>query len=154
MSYLEDNLKNNENIVEFYRPTIKKPILFSIFIIGVLIIYETIIGVGNEDMVTRIVFIFICSMFCIIYLIISLIIGKFTEYGVTNIRVISKTGILSRDVIEMNLESIESIGLKQTIIDRILQTGSIQISGRGIGDVTFKNVDDPVKIRKTIENRN
>ena len=55
---------------------------------------------------------------------------------------------------EMNLESIESIGLKQTIIDRILQTGSIQISGRGIGDVIFKNVDDPVKIRKTIENRN
>ena len=54
----------------------------------------------------------------------------------------------------MNLKSIESIGLRQGIIDRILQTGTIQISGRGIGDVIFKNVDDPVKIRKTIENRN
>ena len=151
MSYIEDNLKDNENLDELYRPSLKHPIFYSIFIIGGSIIYQNII---YQDIVNIISFIVTISMFCIIYLIYSLILKKFTEYGVTNIRVISKTGIISRNVIEMNLESIESVGLKQNILDRILQTGSIQISGRGTGDVIFKNVDDPVKIRKTIENRN
>jgi uncharacterized membrane protein YdbT with pleckstrin-like domain len=147
MSYIEDNLKKKEKLVELYRPSLKHIILFSIIVIsGSIILY--INGLLDYTEIFPIFMIYM-TFFMIIFLW-----RKSTEYGVTNIRVICKTGIISRDVVEMNLNSIESIGLRQGIIDRILQSGTIQISGRGIGDVIFKNVDDPVKIRKTIENRN
>ena len=52
----------------------------------------------------------------------------------------------------MNLKSIESVNLKQSIIGRIFNYGSINVSGRGSSDVVFKDVDSPVEIRKKIKN--
>ena len=75
-----------------------------------------------------------------------------SEYAITNKRVISKLGLIRRDVEEMNLKSIESVNLKQSIIGRIFNYGSINISGRGSSDVIFKDIDSPVEIRKKIKN--
>ena len=54
----------------------------------------------------------------------------------------------------MNLDSIESINVDQGIVGRILNYGSVKISGRGITAVNFEGIDDPVKIRKLIQNKN
>ena len=53
----------------------------------------------------------------------------------------------------MNLSSIESINVVQGIIGRILNYGSLEISGRGTTAVYFSNIDDPAKVRKLIQNK-
>ena len=76
---------------------------------------------------------------------------RHTELGVTNKRVISKTGIFSRKSEEMKLTSIETVEIDQSILGRMLGYGNIKVSGRGSSDVLFRNVDDPMGVKRAIE---
>lgn len=76
---------------------------------------------------------------------------RHTELGVTNKRVISKTGIISRKSEEMKLTSIETVEIDQSILGRMLGYGNIKVSGRGSSDVLFRNVDDPMGVKRAIE---
>lgn len=76
---------------------------------------------------------------------------RYTELGVTNKRVIYKTGIISRKSEEMKLASIETVEIDQGILGRMLGYGNIHVSGRGISDVVLRNVKDPMAVKRAIE---
>lgn len=73
------------------------------------------------------------------------------EQGVTNKRVILKTGFISRHTEEMKLNSIETVEIRQGIMGRMFGFGTIEVTGRGISDVVFKGVDDPMGVKRRIE---
>ncbi|MFO0441947.1 MAG: PH domain-containing protein, partial [Betaproteobacteria bacterium] len=73
------------------------------------------------------------------------------ELGLTNKRVISKTGIISRRSEEMKLGSIETVEIDQGVLGRILGYGNIRVSGRGISDVVLDKVADPMTVKRAIE---
>jgi len=74
-----------------------------------------------------------------------------TEQGVTNKRVIYKTGIISRKTEEMKLASVETVEITQGIMGRILGYGNIEVTGTGINDLVFKSIDNPMEVKKSIE---
>ncbi|WP_193075607.1 PH domain-containing protein [Pseudomonas sp. FME51] len=76
---------------------------------------------------------------------------KHLEQGVTNKRVILKRGIISRNTEEMKLQSIETVEIEQGIGGRLFGYGTVKITGRGISDVTFKGIDDPMQVKRDIE---
>lgn len=76
---------------------------------------------------------------------------RFTELGVTNKRVIYKTGIISRQSEEMKLKSIETVEISQGAFGRIFGFGNIHVTGRGTSDVVFKAVRDPMAVKRSIE---
>ena len=76
---------------------------------------------------------------------------RHTELGLTNKRVIRKTGIISRKSDEMKLTSIETVEIDQGILGRILGYGNIHVSGRGISDVVLHDVRDPMAVKRAIE---
>lgn len=73
------------------------------------------------------------------------------EQGVTNKRVIFKTGIISRKSEEMKLTSIETVEIDQGIFGRIFGFGNVKVSGRGTSDVLFRTVADPMAVKRAIE---
>jgi uncharacterized membrane protein YdbT with pleckstrin-like domain len=84
-----------------------------------------------------------------LYMIFSI---KFREYGVTNKRIIKKVGIISRNTDEIKNEAVETINIKQGVMARIFGMGDVVITGRGISDIIFKGIDDPMKVKKSLEN--
>jgi len=76
---------------------------------------------------------------------------RFIEQGVTNKRVIFKTGIISRKSEEMKLASIETVEIDQGIFGRMLGFGNVKVSGRGTSDVLFRTVADPMAVKRAIE---
>jgi len=76
---------------------------------------------------------------------------RFTEQGVTNKRVILKKGIISRKTEEMKLTSIETVEIHQGIWGRIFGFGSVKVTGRGISNVVYKGIDDPMAVKRQIE---
>ena len=76
---------------------------------------------------------------------------RYTELGLTNKRVICKTGIISRKSEEMKLTSIETVEIDQGVLGRILGYGNIHVSGRGISDVVLRSVKDPMAVKRAIE---
>lgn len=74
-----------------------------------------------------------------------------TEIGVTNYRLIYKTGIIARNVGEMNLNRVESLHVSQSILGRILNYGQVEVRGMGVGDISLPALHDPLSLRRAIE---
>ena len=77
----------------------------------------------------------------------------FTEYGLTNNRIITKTGIISRSTEEMKLSKIETVEIKQGILGRILGYGNVVISGTGSSNVIIAKVSNPIYVKKKIDSQ-
>ena len=73
------------------------------------------------------------------------------EHGVTNKRVIFKQGIISRQTEEMKLGSIETVEIDQGVWGRLLGFGDIRVTGKGISDVVFRRINDPMDVKRQIE---
>ena len=73
------------------------------------------------------------------------------EQGVTNKRVIFKTGIIGRKSEEMKLTSIETVEIEQGVFGRLFNFGDVKVTGRGISDLVFKRIHDPLAVKRQIE---
>ena len=73
------------------------------------------------------------------------------EQGVTNKRVILKRGIISRKTEEMKVASIETVEIIQGVVGRLFGYGDVKVTGRGISDVLFKKINDPMDVKRKIE---
>ena len=71
-----------------------------------------------------------------------------TELAITNKRVIAKFGLVSRSTIEINLQKIESIQVNQGILGRILNYGSIVVSGAGNPQAPIPGISSPLQFRR------
>lgn len=74
-----------------------------------------------------------------------------TEQGVTTRRVIHKTGFIARLTEEMRLSSVETVEIRQSIAGRLLGFGDVKVTGYGLSDVVFRNIDDPIDVKRRIE---
>ncbi len=75
----------------------------------------------------------------------------FSEFVITNRRIIIKTGIIGRETFEMNLSKIESVNVDQSIMGRILNYESITIIGSGGTKETFHKIAKPLAFRKAFQ---
>lgn len=73
------------------------------------------------------------------------------EQGVTNRRVVRKTGIVSRETTELRLASIETIDLRQSTWGRLLGYGDVVLTGRGETAMIFTRLGDPLAAKRAIE---
>ncbi|MDD3039291.1 PH domain-containing protein [Bacteroides sp.] len=83
------------------------------------------------------------------HLIKSILLKIGTEYIVTNKRVILKSGILSRDALELMLNKCEGMRINQSVMGRIFGFGSILVTTGGVTN-TFRFVANPMKFRNEI----
>ena len=73
-----------------------------------------------------------------------------TEVAVTNLRVIYKTGFIQRRTNEMNMDKVESVQVDQSILGRILDYGTVVITGTGAGLEALPGVAKPIELRNSI----
>jgi len=73
------------------------------------------------------------------------------EQGVTNRRVVRKTGIVSRTTEELRLASIETIDLHQSAWGRMLGFGDVVLTGRGEASMVFARLAAPIEAKRAIE---
>lgn len=66
-----------------------------------------------------------------------------TELAVTNKRVVAKSGIIRRNVIDLSLAKVEGITYHQGILGRIFGYGSILVRGTGVGQVPIPFIAEP-----------
>lgn len=74
-----------------------------------------------------------------------------TEIGLTNKRVVVKTGIISRHTEEMRIGSIETVEIRQSIWGRLLGFGEVHLTGKGTSDLVLRRMADPIEVKRRIE---
>lgn len=76
---------------------------------------------------------------------------RFTEFVLTNERLISRSGVIAKRTKEIPLERINDVTTSQTVLDRILGSGDITLESAGeFGQNTFDDIADPTAVQKEI----
>jgi uncharacterized membrane protein YdbT with pleckstrin-like domain len=74
-----------------------------------------------------------------------------SEFAVTTSRLIFKVGLIARYTTELLLSKVESIGVTQTLLGRVLRYGDITVTGTGGAREVFRRVGDPIGFRNHVQ---
>lgn len=74
-----------------------------------------------------------------------------SEYGVTTKRVLGKTGFIWRESLDIVLAKVEAVRLYQTILGRLLNYGSIEVTGTGGTEEILRYIPNPLQFRNCIQ---
>ena len=90
--------------------------------------------------------------FGVLAIVNAAIAQRTAEMAITNRRVITKTGLISRKTVELNHSKVESFNINQGIMGRIFDFGTVEIRGTGGGHSTIKTIADPLTFRHVAMN--
>ena len=125
MSYIDDSLVEGEKLV--HRARVSWWSQFWLVFLGILTL---VVVVG------------------LVFLIWAWIRVRSTELAITNKRVIAKFGFVKRHTVEINLDKVEALKVEQGVWGRILNFGTIFISGAGTSVAPIPNIADPLVFRR------
>ena len=84
-------------------------------------------------------------------LLIAYIPAASSEFAVTDKRVIIKVGWIQRRTLETMLGKVEGIGVDQTVFGRMLNFGTITVTGTGGTQERFPNIAAPLEFRRQVQ---
>jgi uncharacterized membrane protein YdbT with pleckstrin-like domain len=76
-----------------------------------------------------------------------------TETDVTNLRVVHKTGFITRKTFEISVDKVASVSVDQSILGRILNYGNVIIENMGDDKQTIEMIASPLAFRSNITAR-
>lgn len=145
MGYIERSLISGERLV--YRTRLHWNVLIKPVMWGAVLF-----GAGSVALTTR------YAVAAWVLLPAGLLILLFTytnyfssEFGVTNKRVLIKTGLFGTRSFEILLAKVEGIGVDQTLWQKMLNSGTIVISGTGGSKEKFSQIRGPFEFRKQVQ---
>ena len=84
----------------------------------------------------------------LVFLVMAWIRVHTTELAITNKRVIAKFGFISRNTMEISIQKVESIQVHQSLMGRMLDYGTLVISGTGTSHAPIPSISDPMAFRR------
>jgi uncharacterized membrane protein YdbT with pleckstrin-like domain len=75
---------------------------------------------------------------------------KTTELVLTDRRIITKRGVISRDTVEMNLAKVESVHVDQSLLGRMLNYGDVTVVGTGASLEPLFGIARPLELRRKL----
>ncbi len=149
-SYAESVLGEGERIV--YRAAVSRWKFFLSYLVGGLFLFAALgafITSGNQAGAWHAV---VATLLVIgVVVILSAVIRRqTTELVLTDRRIIMKSGLISRDTVEMNLNKVESLHVNQGLLGRILNYGDVTVVGTGASLEPLRGIARPIELRKKL----
>ncbi|MCU1448516.1 MAG: hypothetical protein JWP02_686 [Acidimicrobiales bacterium] len=146
-SYIDEHLLDGEDVV--YRTSMStRGALFAAYVFAAFGLLFLLLGIAAPAFVAL----------AILFLLIALVIAavrwvqiRFAEFGVTDRRVLIKTGFLNRRSFETILTKVEGIGVQQNLLGKWLDYGTIVVTGTGGSREKFEYISDPFEFRKHVQ---
>jgi uncharacterized membrane protein YdbT with pleckstrin-like domain len=149
MSYLDDHLLAGEQIV--YRARLHWSIFATpIIVIGLGIALAIILRIYQPE------YWYAGAALAGIGLLLAIgpaIRYASSEFAVTDKRVVAKLGFIERESLETLLSKVEAIGVDQGIVGRMLDYGTITITGTGGTEESFPRIAAPLELRRQIQSQ-
>jgi uncharacterized membrane protein YdbT with pleckstrin-like domain len=143
VSYIDETLLPDEHVV--YRTSLHgiiflRPVFVILVGLVLLIAFRTVPLVGAPVLLLGVLLLFA-----------PLVAYWSTELGVTNKRMIVKVGFIRRRTLELLLRQVEALSVDQSLSGRMLDYGTITLSGTGGVREVFHRVREPLELRRRIQ---
>jgi uncharacterized membrane protein YdbT with pleckstrin-like domain len=86
----------------------------------------------------------------LLWLVWKILERKTSEFVVTNKRIVVHVGLISSRSFELLLQKVESVGLDQGPLGKIMKSGTLTINGTGGSKEIFHDVENPFEFRKAV----
>lgn len=144
MGYVETNLLNGEEVLhkgEVHWQVFVPAIIFAVFGLAFLFIPDGGSGCSFGSLAP------LFFLLALISGVAGFIRQATTELVVTNKRVIGKVGLIRRNSLEIGHAKIESLGVDQNILGRLLNYGTVTIAGTGGNRLPVRSISNPLQFR-------
>jgi len=146
MSYVDEHLLPGERVVHtahLHKIIYAAPVLFAVaMLIGAYMVFSN----EQSGLIALALFIIACAV-----LLGAWISYSSSEFAVTDKRVIIKVGWIKRRTLETMLAKVEGIGVDQGILGRMLDYGTLTVTGTGGTKEPFPNIADPLEFRRQVQ---
>jgi membrane protein YdbS with pleckstrin-like domain len=148
MPYIESSLVAGETLLHRARVswwTQVGLLLLAVLTFGIAIAFGVM---ATLDVTTKRVITGVIVLIGLAFILRAWIRAQSTELAITNRRVIAKFGFVQRHTIEINLEKVEALRVDQGFLGRILNFGTIHITGSGGSVEPIPQIADPLVFRR------
>ncbi len=157
MSYIQDNLMPNEKIIftaRVHSAVFLPSVLMLIISLATVFFSFRLASQQNTSASMLAGMVLVIAFFLFLYAVVlsikALITVTTTEFAVTNRRIFAKSGLIRRHTLEILLLKVESVEVYQNIIGRLLNYGTVSITGTGGTSEEFEAIVDPSDVRKKV----
>ena len=149
-SYVESVLAPGEKIV--YRARISRWKFLLYYLVGVLglVAGPAALVITGDRSQTGFILAGLTMLAGLVVILAAVIRRNTTELVLTNRRIITKRGLISRDTVEMNLSKVESLHVNQSLMGRMLNYGDVSVVGTGASLEPLRGIGRPLELRKRL----
>jgi uncharacterized membrane protein YdbT with pleckstrin-like domain len=137
--YPENVLADDEQVVRHLHPhwtTVFWPIVWFLLIVGAASFGAALIPVSDQQGLLRLLVVALAVILVLALVIVPLLRWRTTHYVITTHRLLYRTGILSRSGRDIGLSRITDVSYRQTVWDRVINSGTVTIETAGEGGAT------------------
>jgi uncharacterized membrane protein YdbT with pleckstrin-like domain len=153
VSYIQRNLLPTERIIyssELHWFEYIAKVVLSSSLAG-LVCFPFLLALSREQNLSLVLFVIsVMAIFNLFGFLIAWINISTSEFAVTNTRVLVKVGLIRRNTFEVFLRQVEGVGVDQGILGRILDFGTIIVSGTGATREKFMRIRRPLEFRRQV----
>jgi uncharacterized membrane protein YdbT with pleckstrin-like domain len=158
MSYVQKHLLEGETIVYETRlhwivliAPIVLALLFALTGVGMFVLSSGATGDRSAAHQPMMILGAVFFVVALLALLRGVLVRNATEMTVTNRRVFIKVGMAARRTVELLLSRVESIGVEETAMGRMLGYGTVILHGTGGTPEIFNMIDRPLEFRTQVQ---
>jgi uncharacterized membrane protein YdbT with pleckstrin-like domain len=139
MPYPEKLLADDEEVVQHLHPhwlTIFWPVVWFLLIVGGASFGTALIPVGRQQGLLRMLVLAIAVVLLLFLVLVPLLRWRTTHYVITTHRLLFREGILARRGRDIGLSRITDVSYRQTLWERIINSGTLTIESAGDSGAT------------------
>lgn len=143
MKYPESMLSEGEEVLRAFRPHWKSLVIPAIWTLFVIIGLALVPRLPDETWL-RLGVLAVVSLGWIVVALVPTLRWWYTQFVLTNERLVLRKGIIARSGVEIPLEVINDVIFSQTVFERMLGFGDLIIESAGeMGQSRFSNIPNP-----------
>ncbi|GHV16196.1 membrane protein [Bacteroidia bacterium] len=145
MNYIEQNLQSGEEIKYVAK------LHFFLFVQPVILLLIGALLASSPKEISAMTHYagLLILFFGLVSLVQRLLVKIGSSYAVTNKRVVLKTGIISRRSVDLILAKCEGLHIRQSVLGRIFNFGTITVTTGGITS-SYPYIADPLAFRREV----
>jgi uncharacterized membrane protein YdbT with pleckstrin-like domain len=148
MGYVDKNLVPGEEVI--YRSHLHLIVFLSAGLVSLLGVALVVLG-----LIYALIPVWVLGALALLYglglALVRYIRYATSEFVVTNKRVLVKIGLFQRHTLELLLTRLETIGVEQGLTARMLNFGTIIVTGSGGTREPFENISKPLEFRRQVQ---
>jgi uncharacterized membrane protein YdbT with pleckstrin-like domain len=144
--YPDKVLGDDEEVVRHLHPhwlTVAWPVVLFLVLVGATSFGAALVPAGEQQGTWRLVLVAAALVVGVVFVAVPLLRWRTTHYVVTTHRLLYRTGVLSRHGRDIGLSRITDVSYRQSLWDRVVNSGTVSIETAGEGGATvFSAIPD------------